>query len=319
MPRRRSLSPRWRALLAGQHGVFSLEQADRLGVPRALLADRVRRGVWQRLLPKVYVAQAGPPNRLQWREAAVLYVAPDGALDDVDALAELGLRYLPPDDGRVRVVVPDARRLRSRARVVVRRTSGPIETTPRTALPSLATVGAVVAVCRRLRAPSAVHALVAEVVQRGMLSVDELLAAVGAAPRSGSAELRRAAEAVAAGTRSAPEAEFRQLVSRLRVPEPLWNPLLELPDGSCVSPDAYWEEAALVHETDSVAHHRYGAAWEETMRRHGGMTAAGLLVLHSSPWRIRTDPALGPELERSYAYGRRRGPAPGVRVIRHSA
>lgn len=311
MPRRVHPLPAFAALRDRQHGVLSLGQLRACGVTEPVLRDRLARGIWQRVLPRVYVTDRRPLTRDQRSTAALLYAAPNGALDGLSALASCGVGYLPPDDGRVRVVVPAYRHLASRDFVVVRRTTG------RVARGVVALPQAVVAAGIELDDVRAVRAIVAEVVQRRLASLDELEVALAAAPRRGSAHLRRALADVGAGVRSAPEAEFRDLVGTSRlIPEPRWNPALLLPDGSQVSPDAYWEEAALVHEVDSRQHHGYAEPRERTMRRHSRMTAAGLTVLHTSPRRLRVEPdAVLAEVDAAYRLGRVRGPAVGVVVL----
>jgi very-short-patch-repair endonuclease len=55
--------------------------------------------------------------------------------------------------------------------------------------------------------------------------------------------------------------------------------------------DAWWREAGVVGEVDSRAWHLSPDHWEHTMQRHARMSAHGIVVLHFSPARIRTDPA----------------------------
>ena len=43
-------------------------------------------------------------------------------------------------------------------------------------------------------------------------------------------------------------------------------------------------------EVDSREYHFDEADWERTMQRHARMTAAGIKVLHFTPWRIRSQP-----------------------------
>ncbi|MGH3737785.1 MAG: hypothetical protein ACRDT6_19565 [Micromonosporaceae bacterium] len=68
------------------------------------------------------------------------------------------------------------------------------------------------------------RALLCEVVQRRRCSVADLVAEYDATPRPGTAHIRRALDDVAAGCRSAPECDLRDLVRAIRVlPEPMWN------------------------------------------------------------------------------------------------
>jgi hypothetical protein len=72
------------------------------------------------------------------------------------------------------------------------------------------------------------------------------------------------------------------------VATPLLNAALYSDDGTLIGiPDGYLPEYGIAYEVNSVAHHLDRLAWEETQRRHDRMTAAGLIVLHLTPQRIR--------------------------------
>jgi hypothetical protein len=208
--------------------------------------------------------------------------------------------------------------VRSAGFVVVRRTSAPLPAVQRHDLPVLALPESVIASAVRLESLPAVRALVAESVQRRLLTVAALQAAAASAPRRNSRPLRIALAEVAGGARSVAEAEFVALIAHSDVlPMPLLNcRLVDAAGRWLADPDAYWPAARLVHETDSMAWHLAPADWEATMRRHARLTAAGLLVVHSSLRRVRGDGGgLLRELEAAYRQGRALGPAPGVRSV----
>lgn len=82
----------------------------------------------------------------------------------------------------------------------------------------------------------------------------------------GTAHARRALEDIAAGCRSAPECELRDLIRGSRVlPEPRWNE--PLPGDPRPIPDVCWPEARRVVEVDSRSWHGFGNAPEHTERR----------------------------------------------------
>lgn len=320
MPFRRTPSALWPALLAGQQRVITRAQARYCGLTDAIINDRLRRGAWQRLLPGTFLVGPGPATVEQWREAALQYAGAGAALDGLTALKILGVRYLPSTD-LVHVVVPHGRRLATPERIAVRRTRHPIPIDPRHDLPVLVLPHALVAagIGRNLRT---VRAMTADAVQRGFTTVEALEAASATAPRRGSTSVNRAISDLASGVRSAPEAEFRDLLrARKDIPEPQWNVTLALADGTilgCV--DGYCREAALVHEVDSYEHHAYAERREDTERRRSRLTSYGLTVLSSTPRRIRHDgTAVVDEYVRAYQLGLRRGPAPGVVVVRRVA
>lgn len=306
------------ALAHAQDGIVSRTQVLACGVPADTVDTWVRRGRWQAVLPRVYDTSPGRAGQRQRLRAALLYAGDDAALDGVTAARLHGLRV--PDSAEVHVAVPAARQIVGRGFVVVRRA----KTLPRVARACLAVVNvetsAVIAAVH-LGDPGTALALLAEAVQRGLTTPERLAHVALGAPRHGRAVVNAALGDIVAGCRSAPEAAFRRLVrTRRTLPEPLWNPLLVLPDGSRLSPDAYWPEAALAHEVDSREHHLYGTAWEDTMQRHAALTAAGVTALHSSPRRIAVDGhRLLDELESAYRIGLRRGPAAGVQILRAHA
>ena len=55
-------------------------------------------------------------------------------------------------------------------------------------------------------------------------------------------------------------------------------------------PDAWWPESAVAVEVDSREFHLLPEDWEQTMRRHRRMSAAGVSVLHLGPRQLRTEP-----------------------------
>jgi hypothetical protein len=161
---------------------------------------------------------------------------------------------------------------------------------------------------RSVRAASApslreTRALVCEAVQRRLTTPERLSAEVAAAPRNGTALLRRALADVTAGCWSAPECEIRDLArSSHLLPDPIVNtPLPGLED---ITPDGWWREARLAYEVDSAEHHRYGLSPEHTQRRHARTASAGWRVMPISPHRIRSDPhGLLREMEAAYLRG----------------
>lgn len=95
------------------------------GVPDGTITSRTRPGgPWQRLLPRVYLLQTGPPDRRQRALAAVLYAAEPttdplsgdtAALTGGAALALLGIREAPYAPADVLIRAP--RRLTATAGV----------------------------------------------------------------------------------------------------------------------------------------------------------------------------------------------------------
>jgi hypothetical protein len=132
--------------------------------------------------------------------------------------------------------------------------------------------------------------MVSDAVQRGLARVDRLLEEQPHLNGRGAGIARRAIEEVTSGARSAPEIDFLKLCRSCKeLPALLVNPLLELPDGRRIRPDALAPDAPLVHETNGRTFHADEDSFESMQARHDVMTAAGLTALHNSPRRIRRE------------------------------
>jgi hypothetical protein len=314
MDNRRDLpNPDHRAL-----GVISRRQALDAGIHRRSLAHRIQPdGPWQRILPGVYLMTTGVPTADQRRAAALVYAGPQALLAGPTALAVYGVGEVQPDR-YVHILIPHARRRVSSGYVLIHRTAQQNLARMRLDWPVCDLSRAVVDSCLTLHRSSDVQALISTVVQQRRVTVEQLLAAYDDAPRRGSALLRAALADLNAGTRSAPEAEFRALIRQTPLPEPQWNVDLFDPAGRFLGrPDAWWAEAGLAHEMDSRRHHSDGSDWARTLVRHNTMTAAGITVLHTTPARLRTAPRIVvAEVIATHEQGLRR-PQPPVRARPH--
>lgn len=85
------LSADARVLIARQRGVLAAAQSAACGLARETLRMRVSRGLWQRLLPGVYLLQCGPPNPLQRALAAQLYAGEYSVITGPAALRLYGI------------------------------------------------------------------------------------------------------------------------------------------------------------------------------------------------------------------------------------
>lgn len=285
----------------------------------AIGADRVDRMLgrrWQVILPGIYSSELSTLHERQRLRAALLYAGDQALLNDAAALRLHGIPFVP-DDGRVRVLVPDGIQRLSRDFVVIRRTTRLPTAERREALPVVPVVRAVCELGLRHREPREVLAVVAAAVQQGRASVSDLLAEANEGPARGRPALLRAIEPVAEGVRSAPEADFKQLAERSKVlPVALWNCVLELGDGQRLSPDALFEDAALIHETNGREFHAAGDLFEDMQRRHDRLVAAGFTVLHNTPRRLREDGAkVIAEVEECYRRLTGRGMPRGARLV----
>ncbi|MEV0134625.1 hypothetical protein AB0H83_39965 [Dactylosporangium sp. NPDC050688] len=276
-----------------QHGLVTRGQLTAAGVTRSQLRWRLRTGRWAVVLLGVVATFSGELSRTHQLTAALLYGGGEACLTAAAALGLHGFRNAP-DERCVRIVVPSNRRVRSTGFVRVHRTS---RADPFVRLVSSLRVSSpersVVEAARRCADPRRVRALVAEAVQVGHCTVEDLVRELGVAPRAGTAVLRSAVGEVVAGVRSVAEGEARDLLAGSAVlPGLLWNPRLTGAAGEILpTPDGWIAEVDVALEVDSRAYHLSPQDWERTMRRHRRLTEAGALVLHFSPQEIRAAPA----------------------------
>ncbi len=242
-------------------------------------------------------------------------------LSDTSALQLHGLPFVP-DEPEVRVLTPATVQRLSRQFVVTKRSSRLPEPVVVQGLPTAPLTRALCEFALRHESERDALAVLAAAVQQERVTLTTLVAEAAAGQARGKPRLQRVLQQLALGVRSAPEADFMQLVGRSRVlPAPLWNCLVQLPDGKRLSPDALFEDAALVHEVNGRRFHAPDMAGEDTFehmqRRHDVLVAAGFVVLHNSPRRLMTDShGLMRELETVYLRYAGRGLPAGVTLLR---
>jgi very-short-patch-repair endonuclease len=278
-------------LLGHQHGVVSSAQARAIGLTAAGLRHRYRPGgPWQRLLPRVYLTSTGEPTIEQRQTAALLYAGRSSVISGPAALRWYRLRA--PETRRIDVLVPATRHCPSYAFVTVHRTCRlPDAQTRNLAIAYVAPARAVTDTVLGLTTRSQVRAVVAGAVQQGRCTVAELAAELAAGPVRGSALLRSVLAEVGDGIRSPAEADFRDLIRKSGLPQPLFNPQLIFGGALLATPDAWWPDQALVVEIDSREWHLSPDDWEATMARDGRLRAVGIRLIHVTPRQVRTEPS----------------------------
>ncbi|MFJ7269764.1 hypothetical protein ACIQV3_24535 [Streptomyces sp. NPDC099050] len=271
------------------------------GIPPGTITSRTRPdGPWQRLLPRVYLLQTGPPDQRQRALAAVLYAAEPGsdplsgdtaALTGGAALALLGIREAPYTPADVLIRAP--RKLAGSPEV------RPFPTTrwPRTntvsGIPSTRPVRAAADFAARTDEPAdRIRSILAQVVQSGWCHPQDLHAELRSARLLTRPAIRAAAAELLAGVRSVAEAQARDTLSATDLPTPLWNARLHTPDGTFLaSPDAYWPDEGVALEIDSAEYHYTRDSWHATLHRRLRLESHGILVVSATPSMIRDTPA----------------------------
>jgi hypothetical protein len=124
-------------------------------------------------------------------------------------------------------------------------------------------------------------------------------------------------EDLGAGTRSAPEADFRRLVLASTVlPSVDYNIWLRLTDGRTLCVDALITSSAVIHETNGRIAHEREDLFEDMQERGDALTTAGFTVLNNSPNRIRTHGSeIIAQVERCHQRNDGRGLPAGVEVV----
>jgi len=317
MPRRSAFDEeRLDRLLSEQRQVIARAQALACDMPPNALDRRIAPGgPWQRLLPGIYLAAGGPATQDHREMAALLYAGPDGLITGPAAVRRHHLSSPGPDG--VDVLIPWERKRQNAGFVRVHRTIRMPERCFRTGPIRFAKPARAVAdTARLLTRFDDVRAVICEAVQRRACTIAELAVELEAGPSAGAANLRMALAEVGDGVRSVAEADFRLLIRRSGLPEPMYNAQLFDPSGIFIATvDAWWQRAGVAAEVDSRAYHLSADDQDRTAERHDELASHGILPLHYSPRRIRTDgQAILSEIARTITQGQARPPLP-IRAI----
>lgn len=303
---------------SARDGVIRTAALRGLGVPGATITNRCGEGGrWRRLLPGVVMLTGGTPTRKQEIAAALLYGGPDTVLTGIEACRRHGVRRLPDPKGRLHVLVPDERQLRSCEFVTVERTTRLPAPLRRDGVPLAPVPRACLDAARRLRSAADITELIADTVQRQLCTPAHLAAELRKGSQRGTATPRRVLADVADGVRSTAERDAKRLLARSRLPEPWWNAEVRDLRGRLLGiADAWFDEVALAWEINSYAWHLLPKYYANEVKRTAGLTAAGVAVLPVLPTSLRDDEDGSlTELEAAYAMAARR-PRPPVVAIR---
>lgn len=298
---------------AASNLVLTRKELAVLGVTERMIWARVRAGgPWQRLHPGVIMLRNGTPTPPQSIDAALRYAGPNAILTGISACGLYGMQRLPTAED-VHVLIPHRNRRLSVDGVLVERTTRIPPTTSRAGFPVASLTRAVLDAARRLRGREQVEALLAQAVQRGMTTPRRLRAELDEGSVRGSALPRAVLASLERGAQSPAEVWGVQLAARSGLPEPQWNARLFTSAGVALAKtDAWFDEVAMAWEIDSYDWHLSPADYARTLRRHAILTAAGVIVLHTLPSRLRTEPkAVIAELRAAYHQASQR-PRPDI-------
>jgi hypothetical protein len=296
-------------LLRQQCDLITRSQALATGLTEGALRRKLSAaGPWRVVLPGIYLSHKGELTVGQFELAAVLYAGRGCVITGLAALRRMGVRV--PLSQPVDVLIPATTRRLSTGFVHVHRTTRmPNRHWNLDGIRWAPPARAVVDAARGGLALGEPRAVVADAVQQGKCTVQQLAAELRAGPKQGSGVLRAALEEVADGVASVAEGDLRKLIKKGGLPAPMYNPSLYVGTVFLAKPDAWWPNAGVACEVDSRQWHLSPADWERTQARHARMSAQGILVLHYAPRRIRSDAAgVVAELRSAIETGRRRPP-----------
>jgi len=277
--------------------VITRQQALAVGLTRHALGYRLRiGGPWRSLLPGIYMAATGTPTTLQRQMAALLHAGEDSLITGQAALLHHHIwgqadRAGGPIAELIDVLVPASRRRGDAAFVRLHRTTrmperswqaGPLRLAP----PARAVADAI----RGMASLRDVRAVLADAVQQGRCEVRQLHAELRAGPNQGSTLFREALSDVADGIRSTAESDLKDLLTKSRLPMPLFNPSLYDGDTFIARPDAWWPEFGVAVEVDSKQWHLSPEDHERTLTRGRRMGVHQIIVLRFTPKQLRTQP-----------------------------
>lgn len=277
------------AILGKQHGVISRRQAVACAMTPTALRYRLRPdGPWQAVLPGVYREGHGRLSDQQRAVAAFVYAGRAIAVTGNAAIAWHGSPVKRSEF--VDVLVPLHHKRSDAGFARLHRTSQELGVICQDGAVVYAPLDrAIIDAARQLTELPEIRELVASAVQRGKLMVGHLARELEkAGPVAGSARVRLVLAEVADGVRSAAEADLRTLIIQARLPTPLYNPDLFAGGQFLARPDAWWPEAGVAVEVDSMAWHLSPSDYERTQIRHDRMIAQGIRVLHFNPRYLRS-------------------------------
>jgi very-short-patch-repair endonuclease len=282
------------------------ELADR-GVSVGRIRRAVASGRWQEPVPGVIVGHGGPLSQRQRWLVGLGHAGPEGCLSHRSALVVRGCRVEelpaarrvagvrgrytdPPEGGLVEISVPHGRHLRSSGFVVVHQSRRPLDPVVMEGLSVVRAARAAVDVAVTAQRRSEVDHVISHVLQRGLVTVEELAEETRALGRRSTAWLRAAVTDAARGMRSVGESDLRRVVVAAGLPEPEWNAPVDTPLGTFFV-DALWRQYGVAAEADGAAFHLSAKDWSEDLVRQNAIQGTGLVLMRFPIRRLRGAPS----------------------------
>ena len=303
-------------MLAGAavDGVVKVSELAKLGMSTSTIAHRCEPGgPWRRLLPGIVVMSSGYPTARQRTVASLVFAGPGAMLTGRSAMVEHGFGE---HVGDVHVLLPDRRRVQSTSFVMAERTTRLPMPVVRNGLPCAPVPRALLDGARRMTTLDTTRAVIAEVVQRGTVSVEDLVQELREGSIRGSALPRAVLDEVAANVHSVPEAKARALWLRSGLPPMTFNCDVTDEAGQFIArPDGWIDSVAMAWEINSLAWHLSPDSYRATVERRNRMQSAGIIVFETLPSAFADEEEVLRGLVKHHELARSR-PRPTVRVRR---
>lgn len=273
-----------------RHEVVRSNHLERLGMSRSTIARRCERGgPWQRLLPGVVLLRNGTPSHRHRARGALVF---SGRRSVLTGRAALRCHGFGNWSGAVHVLVDANRRVQSTGFVLVERTTRFPEPEERGGVECAPLPRALLDAARRSSTVDEARALIAEVVQRGGVTVADLVRELDAGSPRGASRVRRVLHEVAANVHSVAEIQAREVWKKSGLPTMHFNRKIADRSGNFIAmPDGWIDEAAFAWDIDSLDWHLAPKHYRLTVERRTRMQNHGIIVLPTLPSAVRDDPA----------------------------
>ncbi|MCC8927377.1 hypothetical protein [Rhodococcus sp. I2R] len=247
-------------------------------------------GPWQRVLPGIYLLHNGYPSQLQRSVAALEYCGPDGL---ITGLVGLGAHGYGTDSSpnEVHVLIPGDARRASKSFVRVERSWRMPEAVVKGSLRVAPLVRSLADATRSTKTDEHCVKLIAEVVQRGGATLDDIARELAEGPRRYGAISKRVVRELRDDAHSVAELQAQKLYADSGLPPMMHNCNIYTASGEFICNTDNWLDCVgFSWEIDSLAHHLSPKDHAETMSRRMRMQGHGLIVASHLPRDIRDNP-----------------------------
>jgi hypothetical protein len=263
------------------------------GVPERTAYRRTQQdGPWTLLAPATFLLSNAEPTRRQLEIAGLVYAGEGAIITGLDGARHYGIRSgVLPDT--VHILIDWKRSVLSTTRFTVERTRRLPQPIIRDDLRVAPLVRCLTDWARRMKDLTAIAALFAEALRRGMVLAASLRQELDRGSRKGTAAPRRVLPAIEDGVWSAAEYEVREFWHSWEdLPEIEWNVTLYDENGAFLAiADGLVRDVGFVMQVDSVEFHfATPEQVQETLTYQRRLRAAGLHVLSVRPAQRRDDP-----------------------------